>query len=144
MNHADKAVQTLREQFNCAQAVLTAFSDEAGLERPQALKLACGFGAGIARTDQTCGAVCGAYLAIGLKHGRSVLEDTAARDKTYALIQEFNRRFQERHGSLRCTALIGRDLSTPDGYRLAAEEKRFINLCPAFVRSAAEILEALL
>ena len=51
------------------------------------------FGGGIARRADWCGALTGAFLVIGLKHGRIRAEDAAARDKTYALVQEFIARF---------------------------------------------------
>lgn len=143
MSRSEEAVRTFIAGFNCAQAVLEALSGGDGLEPGQARKLATAFGAGMARTGQTCGAVTGAYLALGLRHGRDRLDDAAARDRTYALIQEFDRRFRERHGAVQCTPLIGRDLSTPAGYSQAAELGLFRTLCPAYVRSAVEIAEAL-
>jgi C_GCAxxG_C_C family probable redox protein len=143
MTKAEESVRVFESGFNCSQAVFAAFGGDLGLERDLALRLACGLGAGMARTGQTCGAVSGAYLALSLKHGRSRLEDEAARDKTYALMQEFTRRFRERHGSVQCTALMGCDLSTPQGYQQALDERLFRTRCPVLVRTAVEITEAL-
>ena len=60
------AVACFNNGFNCAQAIFTAYCDELGLDEETALKIACGFGAGMGRLQETCGAVSGAYLAIGL------------------------------------------------------------------------------
>jgi C_GCAxxG_C_C family probable redox protein len=144
MNKADRAVEEFRQGFVCSQAVFTAFSRDLGLDPEAALKLASPFGGGMARTGQTCGAVTGAYLAIGLKHGRSRLEDEAARTRTYALVQEFTRRFRARHGSVNCTQLIGCDLGDPAQYHQAAEEGRFRTVCDQLVRSAVEIAQELI
>ena len=54
----------VESKMNCAQSVLTAFSDELGLDRNTALRLARGFGGGMGRTGKTCGAVTGAYMVI--------------------------------------------------------------------------------
>jgi C_GCAxxG_C_C family probable redox protein len=45
--------------YNCAQAVLDAFRDEAGLDEDLALKIATGLGAGMGRKQEVCGAVTG-------------------------------------------------------------------------------------
>ncbi len=60
MKKADKAVDLLSGDFNCLQAVLLVFAPNFGLDRNTALCIAQGFGAGIARTDDICGAVSGA------------------------------------------------------------------------------------
>jgi C_GCAxxG_C_C family probable redox protein len=144
MSKAETAVGEFRKGFVCSQAVFTAFSSELGLDQEAALKLSGGLGAGMGRTNQTCGAVTGAYLAIGLKHGRSKLEDEAARQKTYALIQEFDRRFKAKHNSVNCTELIGCFLGDPAQYQKAVSEGRFQTICAELVRTAVEIAEELI
>lgn len=96
------------------------------------------------RSGQTCGAVTGAYLVLGARHGRFELENIKAREKTYALIREFNRQFQERHGSLQCTQLMGLDLGNPEDYQRAAAEGRFGSICVELVRTSVRILEEIL
>ena len=83
-------------------------------------------------------------MVIGLKYGRTRLDDDAAKLKTYALVQEFTREFKARNGTIVCRELLGCDIGTPDGERIAKEEKLFSTLCPRFVRDAAEILEEIL
>ena len=48
--------------YNCAQAVLFSFCDDLGFDKDTALRLACGFGAGMARKQEVCGAVAGGIL----------------------------------------------------------------------------------
>jgi len=144
MSRAQEAVQCFKQGFSCSQAVLAAVSEPLGLEREKALKIAQAFGGGMARMGLTCGAVTGAMLAIGLKHGRTRPEDEEARERTYRLVHDLLRQFQARHGSIVCRELIGVDLSTPEGHNLGAERGVFDNLCPAFVSDAVEILERIL
>ena len=82
IGHADKAVACFKEGFNCSQAVLSSFDDDFGLDKDMALKLAAGFGGGMGRMAQTCGAVTGAYMVIGLKHGAITGQDKAAKEHT--------------------------------------------------------------
>lgn len=130
--------------FNCAQSVLASHSDITGIPVAESLKIATGFGAGMAMMQKTCGAVSGAYMAIGAKYGRIKPGDTEARDKTYALIETFNRKFIEIHGSLDCRELLGVDLKTPEGKEEAEQGAYFETKCGKFVEDAALILDDIL
>jgi C_GCAxxG_C_C family probable redox protein len=131
-------------RMNCAQAVLSTYCEKFGLERGLALRLAQGFGGGMGRTGRTCGAVSGAYMVLGLSQKMSPENPRESIDKTYALIQEFDREFKALHGSSICKDLIGYDLGTPEGLAQAREKKVFTSVCPDFVRDAVKILERLL
>lgn len=144
MSRVQDAVGIFKQGFSCSQAVLTAFSESLGLDKQKALKISQPFGGGMASLGKTCGAVTGAMLAIGLKYGRTRPEDDEAKQKTYLLVRELLRRFEDRHGSIVCRDLIGVDLSSPDGHKLGAERGVFENLCPGFVADAAQILEEIL
>ena len=133
-----------RKGFSCSQAVLAAFSEEYGLDRETALKLAQPFGGGIARRADWCGAATGALLVIGLKHGRTRAKDAAARDRTYALSAEFIRRFEARFGALKCRDLLGCDIGTPAGAAEASARRLHETVCAEFVAAAVDLLEELL
>ncbi|MCL2461152.1 MAG: C-GCAxxG-C-C family protein [Defluviitaleaceae bacterium] len=143
-SRADKAVDMFDSGFNCAQAVVSAYCEELGVDMEAALRLACGFGAGMGRLQGTCGAVSGAYMIIGLKYGNSAVsaaEDKEAKEKTYAMVREFAGRFEERNKTAVCRELLGIGLISGDG-RQAAE--RVNAVCPKMVRDAVEILEGIL
>ncbi|MFH1722007.1 MAG: C-GCAxxG-C-C family protein [Candidatus Altiarchaeota archaeon] len=144
MDRVDRAVGVYEEGFCCSQAILSTFADELGLDRETALKISQSFGGGIANRGDICGAVSGAYMVIGLKYGRTKIEDSKSKEKTYRLVKEFNRRFTHKNGSLLCRDLLGCDISTNEGKRLIAEKNMTKNICPDLVRDAAEILEEIL
>ena len=144
MSVIDKAVADYRDGFNCAQALLANYGAELGLNREMALKVAGAFGSGMAQMGEVCGAVSGALMIIGLKHGKTSVEDEPSRIKTYGLANEFVRRFKARHGSIKCSDLVGCDLSTDDGMAEAEERDLFSTVCPVFVRDSAEIVEQIL
>lgn len=137
----DEAVACFNDGFNCSQAILATYCEEFGLDKKTALQIACGLGAGMGRLQETCGAVSGACLLIGLSHGKFQKEDDPAKEKTYALVREFHRLFQERNGATSCRELLGIDLMTGDRQIVAERVK---SVCPKMVRDAAEIIEQLL
>lgn len=144
MNKAEEAVRSFSGNFNCAQSVFSTFAQELGLDPEIALKVATPFGGGIAHMDELCGAVTGALMVIGLKHGMVRDEDLEEKERVYALSQEFSAKFKSRNGSLNCTELIGYNLSIPESYEKAKENDVFNTKCTKFVRDAVEILEELL
>jgi C_GCAxxG_C_C family probable redox protein len=114
------------------------------MSKEEALKVSCAFGAGMGRMAGTCGAVTGAYMAIGLKYGKCREDDEAAKEKTYALTQEFAQRFRERNGSVVCRELLGFDMSTSEGWKAIKEKNLCPTLCPRYVRDATEIVSDIL
>ncbi|HKL98341.1 MAG TPA: C-GCAxxG-C-C family protein [Mobilitalea sp.] len=144
MSKADNAVECYNQGFNCSQAVFSTYSEQLGLDRETALKVACPFGGGMARMGYTCGAVTGAFMLIGLKYGKYLPEDNDARENTYRLVREFTNRFKEMYGSIECHDLLGSDISTEKGVTFASEHGLFKKLCPCYVGDAAKIIEELL
>ncbi|MGC9395109.1 MAG: C-GCAxxG-C-C family protein [Anaerolineae bacterium] len=144
MSRVEEASAYFAEGFSCAQSVCAAYAPLCGMEREMALRAAGAFGGGMGRSGQTCGAVTGAIIVIGLKHGKTQAEDDATREKCYALAAEFIRRFEERHGALTCPRLLGCHIGTPEGRALAHEQQLYSTICANLVRDAAEILEEVL
>ena len=144
MSKAEEAKKQFEKGFLCAPAVLSTYSEQLGLEKALALKVACGFGAGIGRMGRTCGAVTGVVMVIGLKHGQVNLADEESREKTYKLVKGFIDRFTAIHGSIECRELIGYDLSNSAELKSARESGVFQNKCPSFVYDSARILEDVL
>ena len=57
-----KAVELFKGGYNCSQSVVAAFADIYGFSNSQAMMISSGFGAGIAKTRQMCGAVSGTVM----------------------------------------------------------------------------------
>lgn len=144
MSKAKEAEKQFKKGFSCAPAVLSAYSEQFGLEKELALKIACGFGGGIGRMGRTCGAVTGAVMVIGLKHGQADVADDESRQKTHELVRKFIDKFTTLHGSVECRELIGYDLSNPRELRAARKSGVFEGKCAGFVYDAACILEDVL
>jgi len=138
---SEQAVSCFSEGFNCSQAVLSTCGPEMGLDRKSALRVAGMFGGGMGHMGNVCGAVTGAFMAIGLKYSKIQGGENEKRDRGYALVRQFAKEFTARNGSIICKELLGCDLSTPDGSTQAREKGLFRDLCPKLVQSAVEILE---
>ncbi len=143
MERSDEAEKLFRDGFNCSQAVFSVYAEEMGVQAEMAMKIACAFGGGM-RLGNTCGAVTGALMVIGLKYGKSKVDDNEARDKTYALAKQLQARFSKTNGSIMCRDLLGYDLSTPEGYEKAKENQVFLKICPKLVKDAGVIVEEIL
>jgi C_GCAxxG_C_C family probable redox protein len=143
MSNSNNAKAIYSEGFSCAPAVVATYCEQLGLERDQALKIATGFGGGM-HLGQTCGAVTGAIMVVGLKYGKSKADDNKAREKTYEVSKRVAAKFKARHGSIECKALLGCDITTPEGMKLARDKKLFTTICVEYVAAAAEILDEIL
>jgi C_GCAxxG_C_C family probable redox protein len=137
---SEKAQSCFDEGFSCSQAVFSTFAVEQGLEKETALRVSGAFGGGMAGRGEICGAASGAFMAIGLKYAKVRADDSASRDKTYALCSEFSRRFEEEFGSLQCRTILGYNLSSPEEYQAAKEAGIFKSKCSQVVGIAAQIL----
>jgi C_GCAxxG_C_C family probable redox protein len=144
MTKKDDAVNKFCDGLSCSQAVLSVYGAERGLDTDLALRLATGFGGGMGRQGNTCGAVTGAVMAIGLERGSRSREESDKKEETYQAVREFMARFEEECGSTVCKELLGCDISNPTGYARARSQDLFNTHCPGYVGSAMEILEEIL
>ncbi len=138
MGRSEKAVDCF-QNCNCCQAVLSVFGPEIGLSQEVCLKLGSGFGSGMIQ-GETCGAVTGAYMVLGMKFG-PVNQDGATAAKMKKYIQHFNQQFIKEQGSLVCKELLGVNIATESGREFANSNQLFEKRCPAFVQTAVMILD---
>jgi C_GCAxxG_C_C family probable redox protein len=123
--------------------MLSLYGERFGLDRETAYRVTGAFGSGMGM-GETCGAVAGALMVIGLKHTRVEGMDLFSKEETYDIAAEFIERFKERNNTIVCRELLGCDVTTTEGLREARKEKHFKKRCPKYVRDAAEILEEML
>ena len=142
---ADTASDKFLSGYNCAQSVLWTFAQRCDLSTEAALKIACGFGAGLGRRQEVCGAVAGGIMALGLKYGRGENQDRTATEQTYAKTQVLMQRFEAAHGTCNCRQLLGGcQLDTAEGRSDFKELDMQRKICEPCVRTVTSILENLL
>ena len=135
------AVDKFVEGYNCAQSVVFAFHDECGLGEDEALRISGGFGGGMGRKQEVCGAVAGGVMVLGLRHGRGTQEGRPVTEALYPMTREFMDGFAVRNGSYLCRDLLsGCELTSEEGQRQFKERGLLEKVCKPCVRSAAELL----
>lgn len=108
-------------KYNCAQAVLTTYSDLTGLDESTAMSIADGFAAGMTNMEGTCGALIGADMVLGLAN--------KDKSKTMKQMREMMKKFEDRNHATQCRQLKGIDTHV------------VLRPCPLCVSDACEFLE---
>jgi C_GCAxxG_C_C family probable redox protein len=116
MSSVKEIIQNVRKKAHeydkfsgCSQSVLLSIQEEFGMRDLEAFKAATVFGGGVARSGETCGALIGALMALGLVIGREKMEETEAYRKTMEPAREIQRRFKE---ELKSQLQFKKDLKT--------------------------------
>jgi C_GCAxxG_C_C family probable redox protein len=142
MKRSEVAIDKFLDGYNCAQAVFYTFCDYLHFDKDTALKLSCGFGAGMSRKEEVCGAVSGGIMVIGMIYGRGENQVRSLTEQTYQTTRELMDKFAERQGTFICRRLLGGcELTTPEGQKEFREKDLFNKVCKECVRNAVEIIE---
>ena len=99
--------------IDCSQVVVGAFAGELGITTEEAYKMAAAFGGGMG-LGETCGAVVGAMIVLGLKYGHYDVEHMEQKDIMNAKRAEFLQKFQGKYGVCNCKGLLKHDISKPE------------------------------
>lgn len=142
-NRADEAAEAYLKYYNCAQAIMTVFAPETGLDPELARKMVSNLSCG-ARNGEICGAVSAALLVLGMRYGYSNNEDQILRNASHEKARAWTDRFREKHGSIVCKELLNNDPTDPEGVKQIEEQGLFLTTCPELVRSAAALLDEIL
>lgn len=96
---------TLDRSKNCAQTSFEVLQNEFHLDGGPILRALTPF-PGIALRGETCGAVIGCLMALGLVYGRDNLDDWKGYLKSLPPSRRFCRTFEEEHGSISCSEIL--------------------------------------
>lgn len=143
MENTDKALEFFKSPYNCAQSVFAAYSEKFGIEENDARKIAAGFGGGIGRTQDICGAVTGAIMVLGCKYFN---ENDISGSKTivYEKTKELILKFKEIHKTADCFDLTGVDFNEEGGLELFKSLNIHEKKCNGYVSDACKILEEMI
>ena len=143
MSKSEEAKALFHSGANCAQSVVGSFHKECGLDYDTAMRLSSGFGGGMGRLREVCGAVSGMFMVASLKYGYSDVKDKMAKDRHYALIQKLAERFKAETGTIICRELLGLPDKQSDIPISEARTKDYYQKrpCAEIVALAAEIIE---
>lgn len=137
---AARALRLFVDGTNCAQAVLMAYGDLAGLTEEQSALLAAGLGGGMGRLRQTCGAFSAAVMLCGALEGK----DGGKAENRVAVYQRVQTMYDDMVksvGSNNCGTLLGRgreepvpEKRTPDYYATRP--------CARIILAVCQVIEA--
>lgn len=131
-----KAADLHHQGYNCAESVLGGVLSQLAVE-PLPLRAATGFGGGIGRRGDVCGAVTGAVIAISWARGRDRPDDREAYAGCSALVREVLAAFRREFGTLICRELTGYDLSDPSVVEAFADDRSRRAKCARYIEAAA-------
>ena len=143
MSKAEAAIDFFQNGNNCAQSVLAAYAADYDLSKDKALQAAVGFGAGMGRLQDVCGAISGAIIVLGLSSefkegdGRSKINEVYA--KVHRLIDEFTKE----KGTIKCRDLLSCNLASEEGQKYF-KEHNLREGCWEYVRFCCEFLDKVL
>lgn len=141
MKNSDIAVGKFKEGYNCAQSTLFGYAEKLNIDKNMALKIANGFGGGMGRKQEVCGAVSGAILVLGLMYGRGENESKEKQDLAYLKVRNLIDAFRKEFGTINCKELLsGCELLTEEGQKMF-KESGLHDKCCEYVRSAVRILD---
>ena len=143
----DAAYAWFLKGYNCSQSVVAAFAPQLGLTEETALRLSAGFGAGIGRMREVCGAFCGVVTVLSMVYADPA--DPKDKSRMYALVQQAAEQVQRTYarlssgaGSIICRELLAKAGVAPAG-GTAAEERTADYYkkrpCPELCRLCADL-----
>lgn len=137
----DAAYAWFLKGYNCSQSVVAAFAPQLGLTEETALRLSAGFGAGIGRMREVCGAFCGVVTVLSMVYADPA--DPKDKSRMYALVQEAAEQYRSRNGgSIICRELLAKAGAAPAG-GTAAEDRTADYYkkrpCPELCRLCADL-----
>lgn len=128
MTRQEQALKLHNEGYNCAQCVACVFNDILNEDERLLFRMTEAFGAGMGCT-KTCGAVTAMGVVIGLLTSDGNMEKPATKGKSYRLMRESIKEFEEKNKSVICRELKGIDTG------------KVLRSCNGCIADAVEILE---
>ena len=130
------------QHIDCSQVGAEQLAAELKVDKELLRKVSACFGGGM-QCGETCGAVTGALMVIGLKYGHFKEDDMDQKVIMMKKVAEFKEKFAEKYPSCLCRELLGHDVSKPGEFEKVMEENLMMDFCPGVVETAVEILKEL-
>jgi len=139
-----EAVEAFNSGFNCAQSVLKVYAGLLGFDRNMALSITSGFGSGMGRLQKTCGAVTGAYMVLSIYSSTRFTENSDRKECAISMIQDFHKKFLEKHNVTDCRTLLNCDLQTEEGEQQFYIDNLSETVCEVCIADSIKILNELI
>lgn len=139
---AEIALRKFGEGFHCAQSIACAFANDVHIDENIMVAFSTGFGAGMSRCQEVCGAVSSAVIVLSAKFGDNKGVSIERTEKIYTEVQKFIEEFKKEKGTINCFELLsGCDLITEEGRRMFMNSNLRKECCSNLLVLACNILE---
>lgn len=102
----DKATSLFDEGYACSQSILLSFSSYFELDEKTAKLISSTFGGGMGRLRETCGAVTGGFMVLGLAFGNDDPKDMDTKLNGYRKVRELDKQVKAIHTTSNCRELL--------------------------------------
>ena len=140
MDHGMKAAELFLGGYNCAQSVAVAFCDVTGMDEKETARMLSGFGGGMGRLREVCGAVSGMFFVLGVLYGYDTPGDDSNKKRVYTDVQALAAQFREQCGSIICREILENPPTDPTPSPRTAEYYK-IRPCARMVLTAATLMD---
>ncbi len=141
MDRGMLAAELFEKGYNCAQAVAVAFQDVTGLGTETSARMVSGFGGGMGRMREVCGAFSGMLMVLSYLYGYQDPMDNEGKMALYTQIQALGGQFKDLGpGSLICREILKNPPSDPVP-SVRTQEYYRLRPCARMCYNAAHILE---
>lgn len=107
MTRKEQALELHKKGYNCCQSVACTFCHDFGVSEEEMFRISEGFGFGMGMME-TCGAVTGMFMIIGLQNSVGDLEKgKSTKADTYKKVKSYAEKFKEKNHSILCHELKG-------------------------------------
>lgn len=114
------------------------------IDKGQLMAVSAGFGGGMGKLQETCGAATGAYMVFSIYCSKTSEDNSHAKDESALMIRRFSKQFSELEGTTNCKKLIGVDLNSEQGQQEAIEKDLYNKVCGKCVSTAVGIVEEMI
>jgi len=137
IDYQKKASELYLQGYNCSQSVFGAFIDLMELDLPTSLKIASSFGGGMGQLKEVCGALTGAFMALGILYGYNDPQNKIKKQEHYDRIRRIGEQFKEHKRSYLCRDLLEYNKENPS----TTIDGEPIKQCDHLVRYAAFLVQ---
>lgn len=132
----DRAVELFDDGYACSQSILLSFAPYFNLDEKTAKLISSTFGGGMGRLRQTCGAVTGGFMVLGLAFGNEQPKDMETKLNGYRKVRELNRKVVDLHTTANCKELLVKHATEAD----VKERKHHKIICRKVVADTAGLV----
>lgn len=105
-NRPEFAKQAYLSNATCAQAIISAYATDMGLDEEMAVRMMETFGGGIAGRQEACGAFVAANIVLSYLGSDGKFEYSEKRNQNFARTRELAELFEAKYGGLKCIDVL--------------------------------------